>query len=183
MIWSIIRALFLLSILIPQGHLVYDSGPDTVRASAPVPVLLDDIADLMEAENPDPSSDAFLARVEQATCACVDGTPRLFPVGLDATLTHGAGDCTDLAILRAEVLRRHGIPARPVHGVMVWDTETFRTDALHLEAFGRGVAIHDWVELGDGRTMGAYEGWPGIRCVKTGNGVCFQRVFEALGYL
>ena len=31
--------------------------------------------------------------------------------------------------------------------------------------------------------MGAYEGDPGIRCIKTGNGVCFQPVFEALGYL
>ncbi len=183
MIWSIIRALFLLSILIPQGHLLYDSGPGTARASASEPVSLDDIVDLLEAGDPDPRSDAFLDRVEEATYACVDGTPRLFPVGLDATLAHGAGDCTDLAILRAEILRQNGIPARPVHGIMVWDTETFRTEALHLRAFGRGIAVHDWVELGDGRTMGAYEGWSGIRCIKTGNGVCFQRIFEALGYL
>ena len=31
--------------------------------------------------------------------------------------------------------------------------------------------------------MGAYEGSPGIRCVKTGDGVCFQPVFEVPGYL
>ena len=51
-----------------------------------------------------------------------------------------------------------------------------------MEVFGKGVAVHDWVELGDGGTMGATKG-PGIRCIKTGNGVCFQPVFEALGYL
>ncbi|MDD3932537.1 transglutaminase-like domain-containing protein [Methanoculleus sp. UBA303] len=93
------------------------------------------------------------------------------------------GDCTDLALLRAEALRRNGVPARLVHGLMVRDAGTFRTDALHVEVFGRGVAVHDWIELDDGRTMGAYEGSPGIRCVKTGDGVCFQPVFEVPGYL
>ena len=93
-------------------------------------------------------------------------------MGPDTTLARGVGDCTDLALLGVEVLRRNGIPARPVHGFIVWDTEAFRTDALH-----------DWVELDDGRTMGVYEGWSGTRCLKIGNGVCFQPVFEALGYL
>jgi len=113
---------------------------------------------------------------------CVDGSPRLFPVGPQRDPCLRGGDCTDLALLRAEALRRNGIPARLVHGLMVRDAGTFRTDALHVEVFGRGVAVHDWVELDDGRTMGAYEGSPGIRCVKTGNGVCFQPVFEVPGY-
>ena len=186
MVWSIIHVILLLSVLVPQGHLVYDSGYDAAGVSAHEPVLPDDIAGLSEPPetcDTESSSDILLARVERATYACVDGTPRLFPVGLNATLARGVGDCTDLALLRVEVLRRNGIPARPVHGLMVWDADAFRTDALHVEVFGRGVAVHDWVELDDGRTMGAYEGWSGIRCVKTGNGVCFQPAFEILGYL
>ncbi|NMA87595.1 MAG: transglutaminase domain-containing protein [Methanoculleus bourgensis] len=186
MVWSIIHVILLLSVLVPQGHLVCDHGWDDAAVSAHEPVSLDDIAGFSgppETCDTESSSDILLTRVERATYACVDGTPRLFPVGLNATLARGVGDCTDLALLRVEVLRRNGIPARPVHGLMVWDADAFRTDALHVEVFGRGVAVHDWVELGDGRTMGAYEGWSGIRCVKTGNGVCFQPVFETLGYL
>lgn len=187
MVWSILQAILLLSVLIPQGHLVCDGGWGDPGSGAPGPVFTDDWAwfpvpeeDLAPGST-DPSCNGFIERVDRATFARVDGIPRLFPVGLNATLAHRKGDCTDLALLRAEILRRNGIPARPVHGFMVWDAETFRTDALHVEVFGRGIAVHDWVELGDGRTMGAYEGVPGIRCVKTGNGVCFQPVFEALG--
>ncbi|WP_332450893.1 transglutaminase-like domain-containing protein [Methanoculleus sp.] len=182
MIWSIFQAIFLLSVLLAQGHLVYDGGSGDPGLSAIPEASFEQFAALAT-PTADPSPDALLDRVDRATFAHVDGTPRLFPVGLNATLTSGVGDCTDLALLRVEVLRENGIPARPVHGLMVWDTETFRTDALHVEVFGKGIAVHDWVELGDGRTMGAYEGVPGIRCIKTGNGVCLQPVFEALGYL
>ncbi|WP_243670696.1 transglutaminase-like domain-containing protein [Methanoculleus chikugoensis] len=129
----------------------------------------------------------LIDQVSRTTFACVDGAPpRLFPAGLNATLAHGGvGDCTDLALLRVEVLRRNGVSARPVHGIMIWDAEAFRTNALHVEILGKGIAVHDWVELGgDGRTMGAYEGGdPAVRCVKIGEGVCFQPVFESLGYL
>jgi len=183
-IWSILYTILLLSALIPQGYLIYggteaDPGLSTSRATT-----VDEIV-LLSASPPVPESspDALIDQVGRTTFACVDGSPRLFPVGLDATLAYGVGDCTDLALLRAEVLRRNGVPARPVHGIMVWDTEAFRTNALHVEVFGKGIAVHDWVELDDSRTMGAYEGSPGIRCIKTGNGVCFQPLFEALGYL
>lgn len=182
MVWSILNAILLLSVLIPQGHLVYDGGGADPGLSTAPGTSVDAIA-LFSSPPGEPSPDALLDRVGRTTFACVDGSPRLFPVGLNATLASGVGDCTDLALLRAEVLRRNGIPARPVHGIMVWDAETFRTDALHVEVFGKGIAVHDWVELGDGRTLGAYEGDPGIRCIKTGNGVCFQPVFEMLGYL
>jgi len=183
--WSIINAILLLSVLIPQGHLIYDGGGGDPGLSAARRTSVDEIALLSASPQAlrESSRDAFIDQVGRTTFACVDGSPRLFPVGLNATLAHGVGDCTDLALLRAEVLRRNGISARPVHGLMVWDAEAFRTDALHVEVFGKGIAVHDWVELGDGRTMGAYEGIPGIRCVKTGNGVCFQPVFEMLGYL
>lgn len=185
MIWSIINAILLLSVLIPQGHIVYGGAGGNAGLSAAGAVSVDEIVLLSAPPETlsDPSPDAFIDRVGRTTFSCVDGAPRLFPVGLDATLAYGAGDCTDLALLRTEVLRRNGIAARPVHGIMIWDTETFRTNALHVEVFGKGVAVHDWVELGDGRTMGAYEGSPGIRCVKTGEGVCLQPAFEALGYL
>jgi len=179
---STFHAIFLLSVLVAQGHLVYDGGSGNPDLSATPEASVEQFAAL-STPMADLSLDAFLDRVDRTTFACVDGTPRLFPVGLNATLASREGDCTDLALLRVEVLRYNGIPARPVHGLMVWDVETFRTDALHVEVFGKGIAVHDWVELGDGRTMGAYEGIPGIRCVKTGNGVCLQPVFEALGYL
>ena len=185
MLWSIIYAIILFSALIPQGHLVYDAGFSDAGISATGGTSVDELA-LFSAPPEvlrESSPDALIDAVGRTTFACVDGSPRLFPVGLNATLARGVGDCTDLALLRAEILRRNGIAARPVHGLMVWDAETFRTNALHVEVFGRGVAVHDWIELGDGRTMGAYEGSPGIRCVKTGNGVCFQPVFEVLGYL
>lgn len=184
MFWSILRAILLISVLIPQGNLIYggsgSSGIDTAGE-----VSVDGVAALCARSGfpSDPSPDALIVQVDRATFACVDGTPRLFPVGLNATLANGVGDCTDLALLRVEVLHRNGIPARPVHGLMIWDAETFRTDALHIEVLGRGIAVHDWVELGDGRTMGAYDRVPGVRCVKTGDGICFQPVFEALGYL
>ena len=184
MVWSIIQAILLLSALIPQGHLICDGG-----WGGPEPFCIDDGAwfsipeEILSSESTDSSCTGFIDQVDRATFARVDGDPRLFPVGLNATLTRGAGDCTDLALLRVEILRRNGIPARPVHGIMVWDAETFWTDALHMEVFGRGIAVHDWVELDDGQTMGAYEGIPGIRCVKLGNGVCLQPVFEALGYM
>ena len=182
MIWSIFQAIFLLSVILAQGNLVYDgeSGGEGFSATSEASV---EMFAALSTPTADPSPDALLDRVDRTTFAYVDGTPRLFPVGLNATLTSGVGDCTDLALLRTEVLRSNGIPARPVHGLMVWDVETFRTDALHMEVFGRGIAVHDWVELGDGRTMGTYEGVPGIRCIKTGNGVCLQPVFETLGYL
>ncbi len=185
MFWSIINAILLLSVLIPQGHLIYDGGGGDPGLSAARRTSVDEIALLSASPQAlrESSRDALIDQVGRTTFACVDGSPRLFPVGLNATLAHGVGDCTDLALLRAEVLRRNGISARPVHGLMVWDAEAFRTDALHVEVFGKGIAVHDWVELGDGRTMGAYEEIPGIRCVKTGNGVCFQPVFEMLGYL
>jgi hypothetical protein len=183
-VWSIINAILLFSALIPQGYLIYDDAGADPGISAPRAATVDEIA-LLSASPPVPESspDALIDQVDRTTFACVDGSPRLFPVGLDATLAGGVGDCTDLALLRTEVLRRNGIPARPVHGIMVWDTEVFRTNALHVEIFGKGIAVHDWVELGDGRTMGAYEENPGIRCIKTGNGVCFQPLFETLGYL
>ncbi|MCK8518622.1 transglutaminase-like domain-containing protein [Methanoculleus sp. 7T] len=181
MFWSILQAILLLPVLIPQGSLIYDGGSGIPGIGIAGEASVDGIAAL--SARSDPSPDAFIDQVDRATFACVDGTPRLFPVGLNTTLAYGVGDCTDLALLRVEVLRRNGIPARPVHGLMVWDAETFRTDALHIEVLGRGVAVHDWVELGDGRTMGAYEGVPGVRCIKTGNGVCLQPAFEALGYL
>ncbi len=185
MVWSILNAILLLSVLIPQGYLIYDGGWDNTGISAVGGTSVDEIALLSAPPKPlrEPSCDALIDQVGRTTFACVDGSPRLFPAGLNATLAYGVGDCTDLALLRAEVLRRNGIPARPVHGLMVWDAETFQTNALHVEVFGKGVAVHDWVELGDGRTMGAYEGVPGIRCVKTGDGVCLQPVFETLGYL
>ncbi|WP_292364966.1 MULTISPECIES: transglutaminase-like domain-containing protein [unclassified Methanoculleus] len=185
MVWSILNAILLLSVLIPQGHLIYDGGGADPGLSTAREVSVGEIGLLSASPDAlrESSRDALLDRVGRTTFACVDGSPRLFPVGLNATLAYGVGDCTDLALLRAEVLRRNGIAARPVHGIMVWDAETFRTDALHVEVFGKGVAVHDWVELGDGRTMGAYEGDPGVRCVKTGDGVCFQPVFEVLGYL
>ncbi len=182
MVWSILNAILLLSVLVPQGHLIYDGKEAYPEFSTTSGASVDAIA-LLSAPPGEPSRDALIDQVGRTTFACVDGPPRLFPVGLNATLASGAGDCTDLALLRAEVLRRNGIPARPVHGIMVWDAQTFRTRALHVEVFGKGVAVHDWVELGDGGTMGAYEGDPGIRCIKTGKGVCFQPVFEALGYL
>lgn len=184
MIWSILYTILLLSALIPQGNLIYDGAGADPGLSTSRAITVDKIV-LLSASPPvpEPSPDALIDQVGRTTFACVDGSPRLFPVGLDATLAYGVGDCTDLALLRAEVLHRNGVPARPVHGIMVWDTATFRTDALHVEVFGKGIAVHDWVELGDGRTMGAYEGSPGIRCIKTGNGVCFQPLFEALGYL
>jgi len=188
-VWSILQAILLLSALIPQGHLICDGGWGNPGVDGPELVSIDDgtwFSPGREDLSPggaDPLSSGFVERMDLTTFACVDGIPRLFPVGLNATLTRRAGDCTDLALLRVEILRRNGIPARPVHGVMVWDAETFQTDALHVEVFGRGIAIHDWVELDDGRTIGAYEGIPGIRCVKTGNGVCLQPVFEALGYI
>ncbi|WP_214041500.1 transglutaminase domain-containing protein [Methanoculleus sp.] len=185
MVWSILNAILLLSVLIPQGHLIYDGGEGDPGFGTVCEASVDEIA--LHSASPEglgeSSRDALIDQVGRTTFACVDGSPRLFPVGLNATLASGVGDCTDLALLRVEVLRRNGIPARPVHGIMVWDAETFRTDALHVEVFGKGIAVHDWVELGDGRTMGAYEGSPGIRCIKTGNGVCFQLVFEMLGYL
>ncbi|WP_317063934.1 transglutaminase-like domain-containing protein [Methanoculleus caldifontis] len=167
---------------IPQGHLIYDGGSGFGAAEE---VSAERIAALSRYPDPlpDPSPDALIDRVDRTTFSCVDGTPRLFPVGIDATLAHGVGDCTDLALLRVEVLRRNGIPAKPVHGLMIWNAGTFKTNALHVEILGKGVAVHDWVELGDGRTMGAYEGVPGVRCVKTGNGVCLQPVFKTLGYL
>jgi hypothetical protein len=184
-IWSIFHAILILSVLLPQGHLLFgaglvDPGPGSVE-EVPVETIaaLSAPPDLLT----DTSLDDFIDRVDRTTFGCVDGTPRLFPVGLNATLTRGVGDCTDLALLRVEVLRRNGIPARSVHGLMVWDTGTFKTNALHVEILGKGIAVHDWVELGDGRTMGTYEGVPGIRCVKLGNGVCLQPVFEAMGYL
>ncbi len=185
MIWSIFHAILILSVLVPQGHLLFgaglvDPGPGSVE-EVPVETITALSADpeLLSTATPD----EFIDRVDRTTFSCVDGAPRLFPVGLNATLTRGVGDCTDLALLRVEVLRRNGIPAKPVHGLMVWEAETFRTNALHVEILGKGIPVHDWVELGDGRTMGAYEGVPGIRCVKTGNGICLQPVFEALGYL
>ena len=178
MVWGILNAIFLLSLLIPQGHLIYDGGGGDSGFGAIGEAGVGEIALLSE-----PSPDPLINRVGRTTFACVDGSPRLFPVGLNATLAYGVGDCTDLAILRAEVLRRNGVPARPVHGIMIWDTEAFRTNALHVEILGKGIAVHDWVELGDGRTMGAYEGDPAVRCVKTGEGVCFQPLFESLGYL
>mgnify|MGYP001200972329 CR=1 FL=1 len=180
MVWNILNAIFLLSLLTPQGHLIYDGGGGdggfgTVGEA-------DGIA-LLSGPPPGETGDAFIDQVSRTTFACVDGTPRLFPVGINATLAHGVGDCTDLTLLRAEVLRRNGVAARPVHGIMIWDTEAFRTNALHVEFFGKGISVHDWIELDDGRTMGAYEGNPAVRCVKLGDGVCFQPVFESLGYL
>lgn len=178
-VWSIIYAILLLSIMVPQGELVYDGGWGDGGAGTAREAPVDRIAALAA---PTPGDD-FIALVDRTTFPCVDGAPRFFPVGLEATLTDGVGDCTDLALLRAEVLRRNGIGARPVHGLMLWDAATFQTDALHVEVFGKGIAVHDWVELDDGRTMGTYEDIPGIRCVKIGNGVCLQPVFEVLGYV
>lgn len=177
MVWSILNAIFLLSLLTPQGHLIYDGGGgdggfETVGESERIALFVEPLPE-----------ETLIDRVDRTTFAWVDGSPRLFPVGLDATLAYGVGDCTDLALLRTEVLRQNGIAARPVHGLMIWDTKTFRTKALHVEIRGKGIAVHDWVELGDGRTMGAYEGDPGVRCVKLGEGVCFQPLFETLGYL
>ncbi|ABN58309.1 MAG: transglutaminase-like domain-containing protein [Methanoculleus marisnigri] len=182
MVWGILNAIFLLSLLIPQGYLIYDGGEGGDGFSTVSEAEIDRIA-LLSEPLPEQTRDTLIDRVDRTTFACVDGSPRLFPSGLNATLACGVGDCTDLALLRAEVLCRNGVPARPVHGIMVWDTEAFRTNALHVEILGKGVAVHDWVELGDGRTMGAYEGNPAVRCVKIGEGVCFQPVFEALGYL
>ncbi len=188
MIWSIIQTILLLSALIPQGHLICDGGWGDSGGGAPGSIYADGRAwfpspgEDFTPGSTDPSCNGFIERVDRETFAHIDGIPRLFPVGLNATLSSGAGDCTDLALLRVEILRRNGISARPVHGFMIWDAEAFQTDALHVEVFGRGIAVHDWVELGDGRTMGAYDGVPGIRCVKTGDGVCLQPVFEALGY-
>ncbi len=185
MISSIFLAILLVFIFLQPGHLAYGCGSDDPGLDTAEEVPVDRIAALSGYPVPLPDSfpGALIDRVDRTTFACVDGTPRLFPVGLNATLTRGMGDCTDLALLRVQVLRRNGISAKPVHGLMIWDTRTFKTDALHVEVLGKGIAVHDWVELGDGRTMGAYEGVPGIRCVKTGNGVCLQPIFEALGYL
>ena len=182
MVWGIINAIFLLSLLIPQGHLIYDGGGGDSGFETVGEAGADGIALLSKPLTAD-TGDALVDQVGRTPFACVDGAPRLFPTGLDATLAHGVGDCTDLALLRTEVLRRNGVAARPVHGIMIWDTEAFRTNALHVEFLGKGVAGHDWVELGDGRTMGAYEGDPAVRCVKIGEGVCFQPVFKSLGYL
>ena len=179
MVWGILNAIFLLSLLTPQGHLIYDGGGGNGAFDTVGEAEAERIAFLSE---PLPE-DTLLDRVGRTTFACVDGSPRLFPVGLNATLAYGVGDCTDLALLRTEVLRQNGIAARPVHGIMIWDKEAFRTSALHVEIRGKGIAVHDWVELGDGRTMGAYEGDPAVRCVKLGEGVCFQPLFETLGYL
>ena len=179
MVWAILNAIFLLSLLTPQGHLIYDGGEGYGGFERVGEAEAERIALLSE---PFPE-DTLLDRMGRATFTCVDGSPRLFPVGLNATLAYGVGDCTDLALLRTEVLRQNGISARPVHGIMIWDTEAFRTNALHVEIRGKGIAVHDWVELGDGRTMGAYEGDPAVRCVKIGEGVCFQPVFKSLGYL
>ena len=179
MVWGILNAIFLLSLLPPQGHLTYDGGGADGGFGAAGGAEAERIALLSE---PFPE-DTLLDRVGRTTFACVDGSPRLFPVGLNATLAYGVGDCTDLALLRAEVLRQNGVAARPVHGIMIWDTEAFRTNALHVEIRGKGIAVHDWVEFADGRTMGAYERDPAVRCVKLGEGVCFQPLFETLGYL
>ncbi|MDD4567350.1 Transglutaminase-like superfamily protein [Methanoculleus chikugoensis] len=182
MVWGILNAIFLLSLLIPQGHLIYDGGGGDSGFGTVGEAGANGIA-LLSEPPPGDTGDALIDQVSRTTFACVDGAPRLFPAGINATLAHGVGDCTDLALLRAEVLRRNGVAARPVHGIMIWDTEAFRTNALHVEILGKGIAVHDWVELGDGRTMGAYEGDPAVRCVKIGEGVCFQPVFESLGYL
>jgi len=181
-VWDILNAIFLLSLLIPQGYLIYDGGGGGSGFGTVGEAGEDGIA-LLSEPLAGGTGDTFIDQVSRTTFAHVDGAPRLFPVGLNATLASGVGDCTDLALLRTEVLRRNGVAARPVHGIMIWDTEAFRTNALHVEILGKGVAIHDWVELGDGRTMGAYEGDPAVRCVKIGEGVCFQPVFESLGYL
>ena len=180
MVSGIFNVILLLFLLLPQGHLICDTGVgDGVLYAADE---ADRIA-LLSEPLPEETRDAFIDRVGETTFSCIDGTPRLFPAGINATLAGGVGDCTDLALLRVEVLRRNGISARPVHGIMIWDAEAFRTGALHIEVFGKGVAIHDWVELDDGRTMGAYEGDPAVRCVKLGEGICLQPVFEALGCL
>ncbi|HQD26326.1 MULTISPECIES: transglutaminase-like domain-containing protein [Methanoculleus] len=182
MVWSTICTILLLSVIASEGDLIYDGGWSGDAGATDFEAPVDRIAAF--AQPPEtPSDEDFVDRVNRMTVSSVDGAPRFFPVGLDATLAYGVGDCTDLALLRTEILRRNGIAARPVHGIMIWDTKTFRTNALHVTIFGKGIAVHDWVELEDGRTMGAYEGVPGIRCIKTGNGVCLQPVFKVMGYL
>ncbi len=149
----------------------------TVYPDATIP------AAIAAAETPGVPPEEFLREVEIETNRYIDGKPRFFPVGINTTLQNRIGDCTDLALLRVEVLRENGVSARPVHGIMIWDTKRFKSDALHLEFRGTAVGIHDWVELDSGRTLGAYEGRDEIRCVKIGNGVCLQPIFHLTGYL
>jgi hypothetical protein len=186
-IWSLFIAILLIFTLIPQGALICHDEWSAARCDLPGTAIeivnSTDPALNATLEDSKLPLDELVRMVEIDTSRYVDGHPRLLPVGVNTTLAHRVGDCTDLALLRTEILRQNGVSARPVHGIMLWDTNTFRTRALHFELFGKGIAVHDWVELDGGRTLGAYERQNGIRCIKIGDGVCFQQVFMALGYL
>lgn len=179
----------LLSLLTPQGVLLCSGDLPQIGyghsdgAEIAAITSTTDPAVVARLENASLPLDEMIHMVEADTSRYIDGRPRLFPVGINATLQNRIGDCTDLALLRTEVLKKNGIRARPVHGIMVWDTERLKSQALHLEFGETAVAIHDWVEIDGGRTLGAYESREGVLCVKVGNGVCLQPVFEALGYL
>jgi hypothetical protein len=188
-IWSVLLAILLIIALVPQGTLIcyQEWGRTEYIPSHDVAVTgivtTSDPAAVAELENSTLPLDDLIHMVEIDTCRYIDANPRLFPVGVNSTLTNRMGDCTDLALLRVEVLNKAGIRAHPVYGIMLWDTDTFKTQAIHLEIFGTGISVHDWVEIDGGRTLGAFEGQNGIRCIKIGDGVCFQPIFEALGYL
>ncbi|WP_241648026.1 transglutaminase-like domain-containing protein [Methanoculleus taiwanensis] len=177
---SLLSAILLISLITPQGVLICPSiGLENAGSppDATVPTAIAAVA------TPGAPPDEIIRRVETETRRYIDGRPRLFPVGIDTTLKNRIGDCTDLALLRVEILNENGVKARPVHGIMIWDTKRFKSAALHLEFRETAVAIHDWVEIDGGRTLGAYEGRDEIRCVKIGDGVCLQPIFQLIGYL
>jgi transglutaminase-like putative cysteine protease len=185
--WTLLSVILLLSLLTPQGVLLCSGGnPDAGSSNdAEIAGIVNttDPGVVALLENSSLPLDEMIHMVETDTYHYIDGQPRLFPVGVNATVQNRIGDCTDLALLRAEVLRKNGIAARPVHGIMVWDTERLKSQALHLEFGETAVGIHDWVETDGGRTLGAYESWDGVMCLKIGEGVCLQPIFETLGFL